>query len=211
MISFFLYRYNFSSPDWNSVTDEAKHLIARFLTVEPEKRVTIAGALQHPVFKAPRTSFMGRQTSIVELPERTALLTAQISVEENLQTPEVTLTPVSEGEKEAEPCEEVPRFNARRALRTGMLCVRFLVRFRRLRFTPEPLSLSASIINPYGMRAFRKVIDGNAFHLYSHWVKRGEGQNRAALFQHTPKRDAVNRQMRISACAERQKQEKQEP
>lgn len=197
------------------MTDEAKHLISRFLMVEPEKRLTIAGALQHAVFKAPRASFMSRQSS-VDPPAAVATLMSQISVENVV--PEVSVTPVKEVEaatetsKSAEPSPAPPpvppppRFNARRALRIGMLCVQFLVRFRRLRFTPEPLSLSASRINPYGMRAFRKVIDGTAFHLYSHWVKRGEGQNRAALFQHTTKRDAVNRQMRLSARAQRQAQ-----
>ncbi|VVC96401.1 unnamed protein product [Leptidea sinapis] len=31
------------------------------------------------------------------------------------------------------------------------------------------------------------VIDGCAFRVYGHWVKKGEGQNRAALFENTPK------------------------
>jgi len=32
-----------------------------------------------------------------------------------------------------------------------------------------------------------QVIDGCAFRVYGHWVKKGEGQNRAALFENTPK------------------------
>lgn len=32
-----------------------------------------------------------------------------------------------------------------------------------------------------------KVIDGCAFRVYGHWVKKGEGQNRAALFENTPR------------------------
>ena len=92
-----------------------------------------------------------------------------------------------------EPQLMVP-FDARRVLKVGITCVRFLVRFRRLRFTPEPLSLTTTSVNPYSMRMFRKVIDANAFQIYSHWVKRGEGQNRAALFQHYDKREIVSKQ-----------------
>lgn len=32
-----------------------------------------------------------------------------------------------------------------------------------------------------------QVIDGCAFRVYGHWVKKGEGQNRAALFENTPR------------------------
>lgn len=32
-----------------------------------------------------------------------------------------------------------------------------------------------------------QVIDGCAFRVYGHWVKKGEGQNRAALFENTAK------------------------
>lgn len=32
-----------------------------------------------------------------------------------------------------------------------------------------------------------QVIDACAFRVYGHWVKKGEGQNRAALFENFPK------------------------
>ncbi len=110
-------------------------------------------------------------------------------------------------------------------LRIGIAAVRFLVRFRRLRFTPEPLSLQRTRVNPYSMRMFRKVIDANAFQvatgakimgnvryhclfrfqIYSHWVKRGEGQNRAALFQHYEKREVTGKG---SASAQQQQRQR---
>jgi phosphorylase kinase gamma subunit len=40
---------------------------------------------------------------------------------------------------------------------------------------------------PYENRFVRKLIDACAFQIYSPWVKRGEEQNRAALFETTPK------------------------
>lgn len=39
---------------------------------------------------------------------------------------------------------------------------------------------------------FHKVIDACAFRVYGHWVKKGEGQNRAALFENTPKTELHN-------------------
>ncbi|KAH9376609.1 hypothetical protein HPB48_005820 [Haemaphysalis longicornis] len=87
--------------------------------------------------------------------------------------------------------EEVPvqkrAFNARKTFQFGILCVRALVRIRRLRYTPEPLSLNIARTNPYRIKTLRKVIDGCAFRVYCHWVKKGEMQNRAALFENHPK------------------------
>ena len=102
--------------------------------------------------------------------------------------------------------------------RFGILCVQSMVRIRRLKFTPEPLSILVARRDPYRMKAVRKVkinniliffilnnyfelcgirriiscllfqvIDACAFRVYAHWVKKGEGQNRAALFEHHPK------------------------
>ncbi|XP_046385034.1 phosphorylase b kinase gamma catalytic chain, skeletal muscle/heart isoform isoform X3 [Ischnura elegans] len=78
-------------------------------------------------------------------------------------------------------------FNARRLFKFGILCVRAMVRIQRLRFTPEPLSVAVAQVDPYRVKALRKVIDACAFRVYGHWVKKGEGQNRAALFENSPK------------------------
>ncbi|OAF69352.1 hypothetical protein A3Q56_02905 [Intoshia linei] len=40
-------QYKFSSPEWDTVTDEAKQLISRMLTVNPKKRITAIEAMQH--------------------------------------------------------------------------------------------------------------------------------------------------------------------
>ncbi|KAL1502702.1 hypothetical protein ABEB36_007809 [Hypothenemus hampei] len=81
------------------------------------------------------------------------------------------------------------RFDARRKFRMAILFVRAMVRIQRLRFTPEPLSLEAARCDPYRIKILRKIVDGCAFRVYGHWVKKGEGQNRAALFENTPKTD----------------------
>jgi phosphorylase kinase gamma subunit len=78
-------------------------------------------------------------------------------------------------------------FNARHTFQMAILAVRALIRIKRLKFTPEPLSVEIAKYDPYRMKTLRKAIDGCAFRVYNHWVKRGEVQNRAALFENRPK------------------------
>ncbi|KAK1137843.1 hypothetical protein K0M31_002338 [Melipona bicolor] len=78
-------------------------------------------------------------------------------------------------------------FNARKRFQLAILCVRAVIRIKHLHNTPEPLSTHVACTDPYRIKILRKVIDGCAFRVYGHWVKKGEGQNRAALFENTPK------------------------
>lgn len=41
-------RLQYPSPEWDTVTPEAKNLIDSMLTVNPLKRITASGALKHP-------------------------------------------------------------------------------------------------------------------------------------------------------------------
>ena len=68
-------------------------------------------------------------------------------------------------------------------------CARYIYRLRNVREIPELLPMSKLRKTPYELRPLRKSIDTSTFTLYSHWVKKGEGmgQNRAALFQHSPR------------------------
>jgi len=91
------------------------------------------------------------------------------------------------GSKVAEHTTSQALFNPRKTFRLAILRVRFLIRLKRLKTTPEPLSLHTASVSPYSMRSFRRVIDGAAFRVYGHWVKRGDGQNRAAMFEQRPK------------------------
>jgi phosphorylase kinase gamma subunit len=89
----------------------------------------------------------------------------------------------------------VRTFQPRKVFRLAVIRVRFLVRLRRLRNTPQPLSLAQAAAQPYGMKEFRRVIDGAAFRVYGHWVKRGEGQNRGAMFEQKPKTEVRRQQL----------------
>lgn len=64
-----------------------------------------------------------------------------------------------------------------------LACIRMYCRYRRSR----PLTREVLARDPYSLRGVRKLIDGCAFRIYGHWVKKGEEQNRAALFQNTSK------------------------
>ncbi|XP_067636998.1 phosphorylase b kinase gamma catalytic chain, skeletal muscle/heart isoform isoform X6 [Eurosta solidaginis] len=79
------------------------------------------------------------------------------------------------------------RFSARKKFQYAILVIRAVIRIRRLRYTAEPLRVEEAIRDPYRVKVLRKVIDGCAFRVYGHWVKKGEGQNRAALFENTPR------------------------
>ena len=84
---------------------------------------------------------------------------------------------------------ENAKFNARKTFKTAIVCVRFLIRLSRIRTTPVLLSLEKTRVNPYHMRSYRKTIDMFAFGLYSHWIQKERSQDRAAYFQHSPKKD----------------------
>ncbi|CAG2057110.1 unnamed protein product, partial [Timema podura] len=47
-------------------------------------------------------------------------------------------------------------FNARKTFQFAILCVRAMVRIRRLRFTPDTLSISVAQVDPYRVKVLRK-------------------------------------------------------
>ncbi|KAG8433443.1 hypothetical protein GDO86_017645 [Hymenochirus boettgeri] len=76
-----------------------------------------------------------------------------------------------------------PSHRFRIAAWAALACVRILVRWRLAR----PVTSQLLIRDPYGVKGVRRLIDACAFRIYGHWVKKGERQNRAALFQNQPK------------------------
>lgn len=49
-------RFDFPDPEWRLISDEAKDVVRRLLTVDPQKRLTPAQALQHPWFAAQQST-----------------------------------------------------------------------------------------------------------------------------------------------------------
>lgn len=158
-------KYSFTSPEWSDITEEPKDLIRKLLVVDPAERLTVKAALAHPFFQ-----IMLWDQDIAPL-------------KRSLGTSSRRLSRISQLAMEL----KASSFDARKKFQYAILCVRAMVRISRLRYTPEPLSVACSRGDPYRIKILRKVIDGCAFRVYGHWVKKGEGQNRAALFENTPK------------------------
>lgn len=48
LMVFFRFPLQYPSPEWDTVTPEAKNLINQMLTVNPYRRITASDALKHP-------------------------------------------------------------------------------------------------------------------------------------------------------------------
>lgn len=83
--------------------------------------------------------------------------------------------------------EDVRLFSPRKTFRVLILSVLACIRMQCRYYRARPLTKELLARDPYSLRGVRKLIDGCAFRIYGHWVKKGEQQNRAALFQNTSK------------------------
>ncbi|XP_029468143.1 phosphorylase b kinase gamma catalytic chain, skeletal muscle/heart isoform [Rhinatrema bivittatum] len=83
--------------------------------------------------------------------------------------------------------EEVRHFSPYRKFKVVCLTVLASVRIYQYYRRVKPVTKEIVIRDPYAMKPIRKLIDACAFRIYGHWVKKGEQQNRAALFENTPK------------------------
>lgn len=83
--------------------------------------------------------------------------------------------------------QEVRHFSPYRRFKvictTVLATVRIYSSYRRVR----PATKEVIMRDPYAIKPIRKMIDGCAFKIYGHWVKKGQAQNRAALFENTAK------------------------
>lgn len=66
---------------------------------------------------------------------------------------------------------------------TVLASVRIYCNYRRV----KPITKDVIKSDPYAVKPIRKLIDACAFKIYGHWVKKGQTQNRAALFENSPK------------------------
>ncbi|XP_069470975.1 phosphorylase b kinase gamma catalytic chain, skeletal muscle/heart isoform [Ambystoma mexicanum] len=83
--------------------------------------------------------------------------------------------------------EEVRHFSPYRKFKVVCLTVLASVRIYHYYRRVKPITKEIVLRDPYALKPIRKLIDACAFRLYGHWVKKGEQQNRAALFENTPK------------------------
>uniref|UniRef100_A0A674JQH1 phosphorylase kinase n=1 Tax=Terrapene triunguis TaxID=2587831 RepID=A0A674JQH1_9SAUR len=83
--------------------------------------------------------------------------------------------------------EEVRHFSPLRKLKVICLTVLASVRIYHHYRNVKPITREVMMRDPYALKPIRKLIDACAFRIYGHWVKKGEAQNRAALFENTAK------------------------
>ncbi|XP_054651090.1 phosphorylase b kinase gamma catalytic chain, skeletal muscle/heart isoform-like isoform X4 [Dunckerocampus dactyliophorus] len=83
--------------------------------------------------------------------------------------------------------DEVRQFSPYRKFKvicmTVLASTRIYCNYRRA----KPVTKEVIKSDPYALKPVRKLIDACAFKIYGHWVKKGQTQNRAALFENTPK------------------------
>uniref|UniRef100_A0A8C5DYB3 phosphorylase kinase n=1 Tax=Gouania willdenowi TaxID=441366 RepID=A0A8C5DYB3_GOUWI len=83
--------------------------------------------------------------------------------------------------------DEVRQFSPYRRFKviclTVLATMRIYCNYRRA----KPVTKEVIQSDPYAVKPIRKLIDACAFKIYGHWVKKGQTQNRAALFENTPK------------------------
>ncbi|XP_035691989.1 phosphorylase b kinase gamma catalytic chain, skeletal muscle/heart isoform-like isoform X1 [Branchiostoma floridae] len=86
---------------------------------------------------------------------------------------------------------EKGKFDAKSKFKAAIAAVCATQRLQAGLNRQQVLTFKTMAEDPYRVRGIRRVIDGCAFRIYGHWVKKGEDQNRAALFENFPKRDAT--------------------
>ncbi|KAM7147403.1 phosphorylase b kinase gamma catalytic chain, liver/testis isoform 3-T3 [Molossus nigricans] len=106
----------------------------------------------------------------------------QVDPEERLTAQQALQHPFFERCEGSQRWNLTPRQRFRVAVWTVLAAGRVALSIHHAR----PLTKSALLRDPYALRPVRRLIDSCAFRLYGHWVKKGEQQNRAALFQHRP-------------------------
>ncbi|KAL7024202.1 hypothetical protein ACKWTF_012942 [Chironomus riparius] len=193
-------KYSFMSPEWSDISEDPKDLIRKCLVVDPEKRITVREALKHPFFntvnknkeiacKSTTTPSEIEQTSISLSNE-----TESIKVQDGKKHVNIVISYIEQKEDDGieQSMRRQSQFNAKKKFQFAILTVRAMIRIQRLRYTPEPLDIEEALRDPYRVKVLRKVIDACAFRVYGHWVKKGEGQNRAALFENSPKVELHN-------------------
>ncbi|VDQ07989.1 unnamed protein product [Trichobilharzia regenti] len=72
------------------------------------------------------------------------------------------------------------------------MAIGFIYCLKRLKTDAAFLNVNQLSMDPYSNKKLRKIIDTLAYDVYSQWVKKGEEQNRAALFENAPRRDLID-------------------
>ena len=98
-------RYEFSSPEWDTVSKSAKDLIVRMMTVNPLNRISISDSLEHPWIKGKEASKMHRQETLKQLKSFNARRKLRSAVNVNIFLNR--MIPMSSAKEQADDTEKV--------------------------------------------------------------------------------------------------------
>ncbi|XP_001947448.1 phosphorylase b kinase gamma catalytic chain, skeletal muscle/heart isoform [Acyrthosiphon pisum] len=159
-------KYTFNSPEWQDISEAPKDLIRKLLVLNPNERLTVDEALEHQFF------------NVKMFDQEIAPLKRTLSLSSS------KFNQISKLAKQI----KVRPFNARKKFLYAILVVRVMIRLLQLLpCTAGMISVKLVKQDPYRHKILRKLTDAMAFRVYGHWIKKGEGQNRAALFENTHK------------------------
>eukprot|EP01134_Creolimax_fragrantissima_P000625 CFRG0625T1 len=172
-------KFEFLSPYWDSVSEEAKDLVSKLLAADPTERLTASQAITHPWLVSSCTSTAPPVAPRVHNRMKIVALAVMAinRFKYNVQT-----TAQREPEKDVvkQPVvvkeDEEPSLAAQAQAMYGMSASRTY----NLSVANYPVSVTDSM---YKEPRVRKAIDECAFRIYAHWVKKSNAQNRAALFE----------------------------
>uniref|UniRef100_A0A336M7X4 CSON011774 protein n=1 Tax=Culicoides sonorensis TaxID=179676 RepID=A0A336M7X4_CULSO len=115
--------------------EDPKDLIRRCLVVDPCKRITAREALKHSFFN-------------------TVLFEQDIGhLKRSLSTRTRRFSRIAD----LEMLRKHSQFNAKKKFQYAILCVRAMVRIKRLKYTAEPLNVEDAMRDPYRVKILRKV------------------------------------------------------
>ncbi|KAL8173834.1 UNVERIFIED_CONTAM: hypothetical protein K2H54_027181 [Gekko kuhli] len=113
--------YDFPSPEWDTVTPEAKNLINQMLTINPAKRITAHEALKHPWVCIPAATLL-LMLCMTILKKVSELLVATFnSGLHDAQTGDCRMSEKIQCQKEAQGCNSYHYVGNKKLFRTQML------------------------------------------------------------------------------------------
>ncbi|XP_062534503.1 uncharacterized protein LOC134203633, partial [Armigeres subalbatus] len=119
--------------------EDPKDLIRKCLVVDPSKRITVIEALKHPFFNT-----VLFEQDIGPLKRSLSAKSRRLS-----RIADLALSTTEKLRKQSQ-------FNARKKFQFAILCIRAMVRIKRLRYTPEPLRAEDALRDPYRIKVLRK-------------------------------------------------------
>ncbi|CAH8432337.1 unnamed protein product [Schistosoma mattheei] len=181
-------RFSFPSPEWDDISESAKDLVSCSINV-----CFLYLLCTNVIFTEDIVNGLVSGVQVIEMQFSIVLSTFSpvfLLVDSSVRL--TALDSLNHAFFLQQPIVGKTAFNARQKFKTGMLAVSFIFYLRRLKVDAAYLNIHQLSMDPYSNKKLRKIIDTLAYDVYSQWVKKGEEQNRAELFENVPRRDMID-------------------